>query len=117
MQEKHCSRCKKLQPLSQFARTKRAASGYTSQCKTCIKEYQLANKEKLKEYQRNYQPKYKAEHKEELKQYISVYLKTIGKDRHRAYVDKWRADHPEKVKEYIRISNARAKLKRQMNDQ
>ena len=50
MQEKHCSKCKRLQPLSQFTKTKRAVSGYTSQCKTCIKEYQLANKKNVKQY-------------------------------------------------------------------
>ncbi len=111
MEERNCSRCKRLLPTTQFAKSKRSSHGYCSQCKDCVKEYQLANKEKLKAYQRSYQPQYKAEHKEELNAYIRNWQKTVGKERHHAYIKQWRAEHPERVKEYIRISNERAKSK------
>jgi len=114
---KYCSKCDTTKPIEQFCKTKRSADGYAYTCKACIKEYQLANKEKLKEYQRNYQPQYKAEHKEELNAYIRNWQKTVGREKHYANIKAWRAANPEKVKEFIRASNQRAKLKRQANDQ
>lgn len=116
MEERNCSKCKRLLPTTQFAKSKASSHGYCSQCKNCIKEYQLANKEKLKEYQRSYQPQYKAEHRQELNAYILNWQKTVGKEKHYANIKRWRAANPEKVKQYIRVTNERAKLK-QANDQ
>jgi Na+-translocating ferredoxin:NAD+ oxidoreductase RnfC subunit len=114
---KYCSKCDTIKSIEQFSKYKRSADGHSWTCKSCIKEYQLANKEKMKAYQRDYQPKYKAEHGEKLREYTRTYLKTVGKERHTAYLNKWRAEHPEKVKEYIKISRERAKAKKQLNDQ
>jgi hypothetical protein len=114
---KYCSKCDTTKPIEQFCKTKRSADGHSYTCKSCIKEYQLSIKDKMKEYQRNYQPQYKAEHKTELKEYLKEYQRGPGKEKHYAYIAKWRAANPEKVKEFIRISNERAKLKRQANDQ
>jgi transposase-like protein len=113
---KYCSKCDKTQPIEQFCKTKRSIDGHSWTCKTCVKEYQLANKEKLKAYQKEYQLQYKVEHKEELNAYARNWQKTVGKEKHQANVKRWRDEHPEKVKEYVRISNERAKLKKQ-NDQ
>jgi hypothetical protein len=100
--------------MTQFAKSKRSSFGYCSQCKDCIKEYQLANKEKLKAYQRSYQPQYKAEHKDELKVYISNWQKTVGRERHYASIKAWRAANPEKVAQYRKVM---AERKQKANDQ
>jgi hypothetical protein len=111
---KYCSKCDTTKPIEQFSRSKRSADGHSYTCKACIKEYQVANKEKLKEYQRNYQPQYKAEHKEELDAYISNWQKTVGRERHYAYLRKWKAANPDKVKQYRKVS---AERKNQANEQ
>jgi hypothetical protein len=111
---KYCSKCDSTQLIEQFCKTKRSADGHSWTCKTCVKKYQLANKEKLKEYQRNYQPQYKAEHKEELKQYLREYQRGVGKKAHQAYIKKWRAANPEKVAQYRKVMSER---KQQANDQ
>ena len=110
---KHCAKCDTTQPIEQFCKTKRSVDGHSWTCKTCVKAYQLSIKDKMKEYQKSYQKVYRAEHRDELNSYLSTYLKTSGREKHRAYLDRWRATNPEKVKEYIRVSNERAKLKKQ----
>ena len=114
---KYCSKCVTTKPIEQFSKSKRSADSYSYTCKSCIKEYQLANKEKLKAYQKEYQLQYKIEHKEELNAYARNWQKTVGREKHQANVKRWRTEHPEKVKEYVRVSNERAKLKKQLNDQ
>lgn len=111
---KHCSKCNITKPIEQFSKSKRSADGYAYTCKACIKEYQLANKEKLKAYQKAYQPGYKAEHKEEIKNYLANYQKTVYKEQHYAYLKRWRAANPEKVKQYYKVM---AERKKQANEQ
>jgi hypothetical protein len=111
---KYCSKCDTTKPIEQFSRSKRSADGYSYTCKSCIKEYQLANKEKLKEYQRNYQPQYKAEHKTELNEYLKKYQRGPGRERHLAYVKQWRAANPDKVAQYKKVM---AERKQKANDQ
>lgn len=115
---KYCAKCDTTKPYTDFGKSKWSLKdGYAYTCKACIKEYQLANKEKLKAYQKEYQPQYKAEHKDKLNEYNRVYHKEIYRDKHLAYVTKWRAANPDKVAQYRAISDARAKAKKQMNDQ
>lgn len=97
---KYCSKCDTTKPIEQFCKTKRSADGYSWTCKSCVKEYQLANKEKLKAYQREYQPQYKVEHKEELNAYLREYQRGPGRQNHYAYIKKWRAANPDKVAQY-----------------
>jgi hypothetical protein len=97
---KYCSKCDTTQPIEQFCKTKRSADGHSWTCKTCVKAYQVANKEKLKEYQRNYQPQYKVEHKEKLLAYLREYQRGPGRQSQYAYLKKWRAANPDKVAQY-----------------
>jgi hypothetical protein len=110
---KYCSKCDTTQPIEQFCKTKRSIDGHSWTCKTCVKAYQVANKEKLKEYQRNYQPQYKAEHKKELLAYLKNYQKTVGKAKHLEYIKTWKAANPEKVAQYKKVM---AERKQQAND-
>ena len=114
MEERNCSKCKRLLPMTQFAKSKRSSFGYCSQCKDCIKEYQLANKEKLKAYQRSYQPKYKVEHREELLTYLKEYQRGPGKEKHYSNIKALRAANPEKVAQYRKVM---AERKQKANDQ
>lgn len=98
---KKCVKCKQELPATNFCKYHRSKDGYAYQCKACIKEYQIANQEKLKAYQKAYQPGYKAEHKEELKAYLANYQKTVYKEKHLAYLKKWKAANPDKVKQYL----------------
>ena len=113
MEERKCSKCKQLLPMTKFTRSKSSSFGYCSQCKDCVKAYQLTNKEKLKAYQREYQPQYKAEHREKLLEYLRNYQKTVGRARHLEYIEAWRAANPEKVKQYYK---SMAERKQQPND-
>ena len=113
---KYCSKCVTTKPIEQFSKSKRSADGYAYTCKSCIKEYQLANKEKLKAYQRNYQPQYKAEHREELLAYLREYQRGPGREKQLACVKAWRDANPEKVAQYRKVMAERAKSK-QVNDQ
>jgi len=39
METKRCSKCKKVQPVSEFAKKPESKSGYSSHCKSCKREY------------------------------------------------------------------------------
>jgi hypothetical protein len=110
---KYCSKCDTTQPIEQFCKTKRSIDGHSWTCKTCVKAYQVANKEKLKEYQRNYQPQYKTEHKKELLEYLKEYQRGPGREKHLAYIKKWQERNPDKVVQYRKTA---AERKQQSND-
>lgn len=112
---KKCSTCKEIKPFVDFHKSKRMADGHHTQCKACVKEWQTANKERLKAYQKEYQPKYKSEHKDKLNAYLSNYQKTVGKEKHLAYIKKWRKENPEKVAQYYKVMAERKK--QEPNDQ
>lgn len=111
---KQCLKCKEIKPLTDFCKNKHIVDGHHTQCKACVKTYQQANKEKLKEYQRNYQPQYKAEHRDELLAYLANYQKTVYREKHLAYLKEWKKRNPEKVAQYRKVM---AERKQQANGQ
>lgn len=50
MQSQKCRVCTEIKSLDMFHKNKGTSSGYLYQCKLCVKDYQKANKEKLKAY-------------------------------------------------------------------
>ena len=52
---KQCSKCKQSKPLTEFSKDKNKTDGYKSECKSCVKEYQQKNQDKIKEYNKEYQ--------------------------------------------------------------
>lgn len=84
---KTCHKCKIEQPLDNFVNNKNSKDGKHSTCKTCVKEYQLQNQDKLKAYQKQYQPVYKQENYGDLIAY-QVKWKAANKDKCRAYMKK-----------------------------
>jgi len=51
---KKCSKCKKEKDTLEFCKNKRYKDGYHDTCKSCRKEYNVLNKDKIKEYLNNY---------------------------------------------------------------
>jgi hypothetical protein len=73
--KRKCNKCHKLLPLTSeyFCKCSRCSDNLNYQCKSCIKEYQIANKKSLQQYQKQYQQVYQAEHKIELNAYQASY--------------------------------------------
>ena len=113
---KYCSKCDTTKPIEQFSKSKRSADGYAYTCKACIKEYQVANKEKLKAYQREYQPQYKTEHKEELFQYLKNWQQT-NPEKVRAHVAASKARNAEYYKAYAREWSRKDRLRKKLAKQ
>lgn len=77
--EKICSRCGKLQPITEYYNCRSTTDGYRGQCKSCYAELDKIYKENMtleqKEQRKQYERKYTKEHKEQLKQYQKEYRK------------------------------------------
>lgn len=54
MDEKKCSKCSEIKLLSEFSKQKSSKSGYKYNCKSCDKDYRVANKDKNTEYQKKW---------------------------------------------------------------
>lgn len=56
--KKHCHKCNTTKTTADFHKNKRQKSGYSTQCKECVKEtnkaYREANQEKIKAYKKNW---------------------------------------------------------------
>lgn len=97
MNEKPCSKCKRVLPLTEFAPDKRTKLGVGSQCKQCNRErmkgYMATHKERTSERNR----KYRETHKEELNKKQSDWWDANKDDRNR----KRREQYPAKRAELI----------------
>jgi len=51
---KQCSKCKEWKDEGEFCRNKNGADGLHSQCKICVKEYYIENREKIKIQRKGY---------------------------------------------------------------
>jgi len=60
---KRCWRCGNRKPLSEFCKTKSNADGHATQCRECqrdyFRQYRIAKRDLLLEYQRNYRAEYR----------------------------------------------------------
>jgi hypothetical protein len=83
---KKCSKCKEEKKLTEFSKDKRKKDGLRYNCKSCLKEYRQANKEKRKEYDKEYyqankkrlnkrNKEYNKANKEKINQYKKEYKK------------------------------------------
>jgi len=135
-QTKKCGKCLTEKPVVEFVKNKYQGDGYHWECKACVKAYQIANRDKLKEYQKSYQSVYRKENAEELMQYDREWRKANkekckeyakksmqrpeAKARQREYMKEynklWRKNNPEKHKASVLKYNAKVKAIKQ-NDQ
>lgn len=58
MNEKRCSHCKEIKPLSEFTKDRRNKDGLNNYCRACKKLYNDAQKEYRAEYQKMHPEKY-----------------------------------------------------------
>lgn len=63
MEEKQCTKCGEIKPISEFYKKRKNVLKYTSQCKTCILHYRKQN---MKEYLKKYNSEYHNKHKNKL---------------------------------------------------
>jgi len=112
LETKQCHTCKEIKPYENFCRNKRRKDGYHTECKACVKIYQLKNKERVKEYQKPYQIKYKAENKEELAKYLKQYHKD-NPEKHKTHQRNWYNKEKNKLNKqaYNRFRNQQIKAK------
>jgi hypothetical protein len=136
---KTCAKCKIEKPAeANFVKNINSKDLYHSVCKQCIKEYQTANKDKMKEYQKGYQKVYKQENKEKLLEYTKQWQnnnrdkarasarksianqspekKAARKQYMKEYNKLWKQKNPEKFKAAQKRYNDNLKAKKQ-NDQ
>lgn len=62
MKTKICTKCDKEKELSEFYSHARQKSGFSSQCKLCVNQYFIDNKEKVKKYKHKWYLKNKNKH-------------------------------------------------------
>lgn len=92
---KICKTCKELQLLSDFAKNKSKKDGYSSQCKCCVKQYKIANKENI--------DKYKKQHRLSNKEQISEYNRNYheaNKVARLEYQSQYREYNKDRLSEY-----------------
>ena len=71
MEAKICTKCKKNLPFSEYSKQSKGKFGLHSRCRTCVKTYQKANKEKIAKSQK----RYKQNNKEKIAEYQKEYQK------------------------------------------
>lgn len=54
---KKCSKCKEIKEFSEFYKNRSTKSGYGSNCKSCVKDYSIKNREHLIIYSKEYKKK------------------------------------------------------------
>lgn len=107
-----CSKCKTEKPISEFGKANNRKRGHRSQCKTCLKEYDNLNKEKIAARKKKYRELHKEEFSVKRKKYYSN-----NKDKTKAYelknADKLKAQkklYRENNKEIIKIKQKEYQL-------
>lgn len=91
---KVCSKCRHPQPLSEFRRQRSRKDGLFPQCKTCEREYALANKERRDAYQ----VQYREQNKVHLYAQKAVYRQT-HQERIRFIKLRYRTEHADTIRE------------------
>lgn len=103
MKTKVCTKCGRELPLSDFYNNKSKKDGKASDCKYCYKEYNEANKEKIKEKRKEYYEKNKEKFKEYYKNNEDHYKKYYesNKERKKEYDKEYREKNKERKNEYF----------------
>jgi 5-methylcytosine-specific restriction endonuclease McrA len=97
MQEKRCSRCNEIKPVSEFGKDRRNKDGLLIYCKSCKRKINASQSEYRKEY---------------MKRYLVTYQKSPEyRERERKYAQEYRKLHPDKNAEYS--AKYRATMKEQ----
>lgn len=94
MENKKCSKCGEVKPVSGFSKATRNKDGLQGHCKSCVTEHYKANIEKIKEYKKEYQ----ITHIEKIKERKKVYYQNNSEDiKYRA--NEYRKNNTDKIKD------------------
>jgi len=96
--EKKCTKCGEVKSLDKFYNHKIGKNGKDSRCRTCVKDYREANKEKSKQYKKEYYKK----NKEKFSQHAKEYYKK-KKEKILLQSKEYNKKNKEKRKEYSKI--------------
>jgi len=100
MQEKRCSKCGEVKPISEFHKNKNGKYGVRADCKLCFKELIKNHYEENKEQIKEIKKKYRKENKEYYKEYRKKYYKE-NKENIKENIKKYREEN----KEYLKKKN------------
>lgn len=101
---KTCSKCKEEKLFDAFSKNKNRKDGYQSNCKSCMKQYNETNKERISEYRKQYH----INNKEEIAQYYETnkkqkkYYQKQYYDANKNYSVEYREANREQITEYQR---------------
>jgi len=107
MERKVCSKCKEEKEVCEFNKHSVSKDGYKSQCKNCVKQWRIMNKENIYEYLKKWRQsnpekvkelEKKRRNTEQLSNYQKTYYKN-NKNKLNDYYKKWKENNSEKVKE------------------
>jgi len=97
---KRCTKCKQEKELSEFCNNKAQKDGLNCRCKSCVKEYQQINKQKIAKRAKKWQQNHRHQRKEYLKDYsvkhkshLKDYLRNWKKENYK-YQKQWYQKHP-----------------------
>jgi len=96
---KKCSTCEETKPYEKFRRNRSRKDGYHNQCKACMKTYNEANREKIRQVNKLW---YEA-NKDKLKPYDPAFRKEYyeaNKDKYAKYRKNYRQANKEKYAEW-----------------
>ena len=92
---KTCTKCKEVKSYEFFYKDKAQKDKYHHQCKICVKEYQIKNKEQRNKYQKEYRLKNKQKAAEFSKKYIE-----LNKEKIANYKKDYYLKNKEKISKY-----------------
>jgi len=101
MESKICSKCKSETELSLFSKDKFKKDGLSTQCKACVKDYQQANKDKLKKYKKEYSRRHYQENKTRINLKNRKY-RLDNAEKQRAYQKKYKQENKSRKNEYVK---------------
>jgi len=111
MKIKTCHRCKKELHVNYFYKSRDRKGGFQEKCKTCLKEYNEKNKEKIREYQKQYREQNKEIAKEYNKDYREKNQEKLSEQK-KKYFQETKNERQKKQKEYYEINKEDIELKK-----
>ena len=108
METKKCSSCGQIKFINEFNKNRSKKGGYACQCKKCIRQYQVENKEYIKKYKKQYRKTHRS--------YFNKHSK-LWKDNNKEYIKKYKKQynitHLKQNREYQKqyyANNSKAKI-------
>ncbi len=119
---KICSKCKIEKLFNEFSKDKNRKDGYHGQCKSCIKEYQQLNRDKISISQKLYCDQNKERLKEVWKNYKEVNEQTLklkaklyreaNKEKISVYMKEYKKEYRKNNKDKINAKSAERKARK-----